>query len=46
MIDKQREISLKLFEVSEKVPCEHEPKHWDNKYSSCKKCGMMLQMKQ
>ena len=30
---------------SEQLKCDHEPKSYDKKHTSCKKCGNILQMK-
>lgn len=30
---------------SEQLKCDHQPKRYDKKHTSCKKCGSILQMK-
>ncbi len=30
---------------SEQLKCDHQPKRYDKKHTSCEKCGMILQMK-
>lgn len=30
---------------SEQLKCDHQPKSFDKKHTSCKKCGEILQMK-
>ena len=30
---------------SEQLKCDHQPKRYDKKHTSCKKCGKVLQMK-
>lgn len=50
MKDKDRiekfNIEVRDLKCNEQLKCEHKPKSYIRKYTSCSKCGMALQMKQ
>ena len=40
--------ALRIHDVvgqSEQLKCDHQPKRYDKKHTSCKKCGSIFQMK-
>ncbi|MCP4179616.1 MAG: hypothetical protein GY756_17800 [bacterium] len=42
---KELEQAINHTHCCEELKCDHEPRNPNKKYTSCKKCGMHLQMK-